>query len=438
MSAAVSTRSTNSISTRPFFAIWGGQVFSLLGSELVQFALVWWLTTTTGSATILALATMMAVLPKVLVSPVAGALIDRWSRRSVMMAADGISALAVIALAALFALDAVQIWHIYMMMFIRSACAAFHWPAMQASTSLMVPERHLARVAGLNQALQGLGMIAAPPLGALLLELLPMQGILAVDVTTAILAITPLFFVRVPQPERSTTVGEASGASLVSEVRQGLRFLRSLPVLLAIMGIAMMVNLLIYPAISLQPLLVAECFGGDALQLAWMQSAFGVGMVAGGVTLGIWGGFQRRAVTGLLGLALNGVGLAIVGLAPTDAFPLAVMASLFAWFMNPFANGAIYALLQATVPADMQGRVFTSMQAGAGAMIPLGLVVAGPVADVLGVQSWFLIAGLVMAAIGAVGLSIPALVRLEDQMLLKGVEAGTSRKSDLHTAVAGQ
>jgi DHA3 family macrolide efflux protein-like MFS transporter len=428
MSAIASARSTRSISMRPFFAIWTGQVFSLLGSELVQFALVWWLTTTTGSATVLALATMMAVLPRVFVSPVAGALVDRWNRRSIMMAADGISAMAVVALGVLFALDAVQVWHIYTLMFIRSACAAFHWPAMQASTSLMVPEKHLSRVAGLNQALQGLGMIAAPPLGALLLELLPMQGILAVDVATAILAIVPLLFIRVPQPVRAPASEEASDASVVADLRQGLRFLRSWPALLVIVGIAMVVNLLIYPALSLQPLLVTEHFEGDALQLAWMQSAFGVGMVAGGIALGIWGGFKRRAVTGLLALALNGVGLVIVGLAPAGAFPLAVGASLFAWFMNPFANGAIFALLQSTVPADMQGRVFTLIQAGAGAMIPLGLVVAGPVADALGVQAWFLVAGLAMTLIGAVGLSIPALVRLEDQMQVRAGEEGTFQR----------
>ena len=438
MSAVVSTERNRSITMRPFFAIWTGQVFSLLGSELVQFALVWWLTTTTGSATVLALATMMAVLPKVFVSPLAGALIDRWNRRAILMAADGISALAVVALGALFALDAVQVWHIYALMFIRSACAAFHWPAMQASTSLMVPEKHLSRVAGLNQALQGLGMIAAPPLGALLLELLPMQGILAVDVATAILAIAPLLFIRVPQPERQAVAGEGSGVSIVADLREGLHFLRKWPAMLAIVGIATVVNLLIYPALSLQPLLVAEHFGGNALQLAWLQSAFGVGMLAGGITLGIWGGFKRRAVTGLLALALNGVGLAVVGLAPGSAFPLAVGANLFAWFMAPFASGAVFALLQAAVPADMQGRVFTLVQAGSGAMAPLGLVVAGPVADALGVQAWFLIAGLVMALIGAVGLSIPTLVRLEEQMQVSDGEDAGLHGGGVQTATARQ
>ena len=401
-------------SMRPFLTIWTGQIFSLLGSELVQFALVWWLTTTTGSATVLAVATMMAVLPRVFVSPIAGVLIDRWNRRVVMMLADGLSALAVVLLAVLFAFDAVQVWHIYALMFIRAACGAFHWPAMQASTSLMVPERHLARVAGLNQALPALGTIVAPPLGALLLEVLPLQGILAIDVGTALLAITPLFFVYVPQPDRAAAAEGASRPSMVADLREALHFLRGWPGLLMVVVIGALVNLLIFPAISLQPLLVTEHFGGDALHLAWMQSTFGLGMVAGGITLGAWGGFKRRALTGLLALALNGVGLVVVGLTPAGAFPLALGGMFLAWFMNPIANGSLFALLQTIVPADMQGRVFTLLQSATGAMVPLGLAIAGPLADVVGVRIWFLVAGLAMAVMGVGALFVPAIMRVEE------------------------
>lgn len=403
-------------SMRPFFAIWTGQVFSLLGSELVQFALVWWLTTTTGSATVLALATMMAVLPRIFVSPVAGALVDRWNRRLVMMVADGLSALTVIVLAVLFAFDAVQVWHIYVVMFVRAACGAFHWPAMQASTTLMVPEKHLARVAGLNQALQGMGAIAAPPLGALLLQVLPMQGVLAVDVVTAALAIAPLFFVFVPQPKRTADKDETGRVSLVADLREALRFLRDKPGILVVIAIAVLVNFLIFPGLSLQPLLVTEHFGGGALQLAWLQSAFGIGMVAGGITLSVWGGFKRRSLTGLLALALNGVGITVVGVAPADGFPLAVGAMFFAWFMNPIANGAFFAVLQIIVPEEMQGRVFTLLQSAAGAMIPLALGIAGPLADVVGVQVWFLVAGSTMVIMSVGALFTPAIKRLEDEV----------------------
>ncbi len=425
MNATKQAYSKTPVSMRPFFTVWTGQVFSLLGSELVQFALVWWLTTTTGSAMVLVLATMMAVLPRVFVSPVAGALVDRWNRRTVMMMADGLSALAVVVLVVLFAFDAVQVWHVYVVMFVRAACGAFHWPAMQASTTLMVPEDHLARVAGLNQALQGLGAIVAPPLGALLLTVLPMQGVLAVDIVTAILAISPLFFVHIPQPERTDAAAQASRPSMVADLREAVRFLRAWPGILMIIAIAVLVNLLSYPALSLQPLLVTEHFGGDALQLAWLQSAFGVGIVSGGITLSVWGGFKRRSLTGLLALALGGVGLAAIGVAPANAFPMALGAMFFAWFMNPIANGSLMAVLQIIVPADMQGRVFTLLQSAAGAMVPLGLIIAGPLADVLGVQIWFLVAGIAMAVMGIGALFVPAITRLDDIADLKSAETAS-------------
>jgi len=436
MFAKNATRSTEPVSMRPFFLIWSGQALSLLGSSLVQFALVWWLTRTAGSATVLALASLMAMLPQVFISPVAGALVDRWNRRLVMMVADGLIALAVVVLAALFALDKVQVWHIYVLMFIRAVGGAFHWPAMQASTSLMVPEKHLTRVAGLNQALQGVGSIVAPPLGALLLDLLPMQGLLAVDVVTAVLAITPLFFVAVPQPERTVAAEGTSPSSVVADLRQGWRFMRDWPGMLLVMGMAMLINLLIHPAVSLQPLLVTDHFGGGAFELAWLQSAFGVGIVAGGVTLSAWGGFKRRMLTGLLALVLNGVGFALVGLAPAGGFPLAVGAMFFAWFMNPIVNGSMFALLQDVVPAEMQGRVFTVLLSGSGAMAPLGLAIAGPLADELGVRAWFLAAGLAMVAIGIGALFVPAVMRIEDKAAETPIPAETTPVTPLGDSAA--
>jgi DHA3 family macrolide efflux protein-like MFS transporter len=284
---------------------------------------------------------------------------------------------------------------------------------MQASTTLLVPEEHLARVGGLIQSLPGLGAILAPPLGALLINILPMQAVLSVDVATALLAIAPLFVVQIPQPER-TASAQASRPSLGADLREALRFLRAWPGVLLIIAVAVLVNLMIFPALSLQPLLVTEHFGGDALQLAWLQSAFGMGMLSGGITLSVWGGFRRRSLTGLLALALSGIGFAAVGVAPAGAFPMALGAMFFAWFMNPIANGSLIAVLQVIVPAEMQGRVFTLLQSAAGAMIPLGLIIAGPVAEARGVQIWFLVAGVAMAAMGIGALFVPAITRLDD------------------------
>ena len=185
-----------------FFTIFAGQSLSLFGSSLVQFALVWYLTRQTGSATILAAATLVGLLPQIILGPFAGPLVDRWNRRLVMMAADGGIALVTLALSALFLFGKVQIWHIYVVLLLRSLGGAFHWPAMQASTSLMVPGEQLSRVAGLQQTLMGLISIVAPPTGAVLVGLLPTQGVLMIDVTTALLAVLPLVFISIPQPVR--------------------------------------------------------------------------------------------------------------------------------------------------------------------------------------------------------------------------------------------
>ena len=133
---------------RPFFTVWTGQALSLFGSSLSGFALVWWLTSTTGSATILALGTLMQVLPQIVLGPVLGALVDRWSRRRVMIIADSLIAVFTLGLAGLFVLGVVAFWHVYVILFVRAVGGVFHFLAMQASTPLMVPDRHLARVAG--------------------------------------------------------------------------------------------------------------------------------------------------------------------------------------------------------------------------------------------------------------------------------------------------
>ena len=264
----------------PFFAIWTGQQFSLIGSNVLQFALVWWLTQLTGSATVLAMATMMWVIPQVFLGPIVGAYVDRLNRRVVMIVADSLIALVALWLAYMFWTETMQVWHVYAALLVRAIGGLFHWSAMQASTSLMVPDEHLTRVAGLNQTMQGALNVVGPPLGALLLALLPFKDIMLMDVGTAILAILPLFFVVIPQPERASTKSEKS--SLWSDVREGLRYVWSWPGLLAILVMATIINFVVNPAFSLMPLLVTEHFNGEALQLGWLESSWGVGLVLGG------------------------------------------------------------------------------------------------------------------------------------------------------------
>ncbi len=414
---------------QPFFTIWTGQAFSLLGSMLVQFALVWWLTQTTGSATVLATATLAAVLPQVVVGPFAGALVDRWNRRLVMIGADSLIALITLGLIGLYAAGRIQIWHVYVAMFLRAALGGFHWTAMQASTSLMVPNQQLARVAGLNQTLNGAMNIIAPPAGALLLSVLPLYGVLAIDVVTALMAVTPLLFIAIPQPVHSLeTVSDVAGQarpSMWGDLRAGLRYVAAWPGLLAIILMAMVLNFIINPAFSLMPFLVTKHFGGGALQLGWIESAWGVGVVAGGLVLSAWGGFRRRVATSLMGIIGMGVGTLAIGLSPASAFALALGGMFVGGFMNPLANGPLFAVLQSTVAPEMQGRVMSLVGSGAAAMMPLSLLIAGPVADALGVRVWYVVGGLACAAIGLSAFAVPAIMSVEENRRGAQVAPGT-------------
>lgn len=399
-----------------FFTIWICQAFSLFGSSLVQFALVWWLTQTTGSATVLAMATLAAVLPQVVIGPFAGALVDRWSRRLVMIVADTLIALTTLALILLAAAGRMQVWHVYAAMFLRSALGAFHWTAMQASTSLLVPNQQLARVAGLNQTLNGAMSIIAPPAGALLLGVLPLHGLMAIDLGTAFLAVLPLLFIAIPQPVHSLDAAAGAGAarpSMWGDLRAGLRYVAAWPGLLAIIVMAMVLNFIINPAFSLMPILVTQHFGGGALQLGGLESAWGIGVVVGGLVLSAWGGFRRRVATSLMGIIGMGIGTLIIGLSPARAFTLALGGMFFGGFMNPMANGPLFAVLQSSVAPEMQGRVMSLVGSGSAAMMPLSLLIAGPVADALGVRVWYVVGGLACAAIGVLAFALPAIMNVE-------------------------
>ncbi|RLE34509.1 MFS transporter [Candidatus Acetothermia bacterium] len=393
----------------PFFTIWTLQQFSLVGSQLVQFALVWWLTKTTGSATVLATATMIAILPQVLIGPFSGALVDRFSRRAVMIVADGSIALASAWLAYMYFAGSVEVWHIYMIVAIRAIGGGFHWPAMSASTALMVPERHLTRVAGLNQTMQGVTNIVSPPLGAIFLAILPMHGILGIDVATAALAIAPLLFIRIPRREKAE-----GRASYISEVREGFRYVWRWKGLLWVIGIAMLINFAVNPAFSLLPLLVRKHFIAGAIELSWLESAFGIGIVAGGIGLSIWGGFKRRIFTSLFGIVGMGVGVLLVGLLPGSGLYYALGALLLVGLMNPLANGPLIALLQSNVDPAMQGRVLALLGSLVTAMSPLSLALAGPIADMIGIQFWYIVGGLTMLVTGIGAFFIPAVIGIEE------------------------
>jgi MFS transporter, DHA3 family, macrolide efflux protein len=395
-----------------FLAVWTGQGFSLITSEMAQFALVWWLTESTGSATALGIATMLALLPQAVGGPFVGALVDRWNRRLVMIVADSVVALASLALAYLFVTNRIRLEYVYLIMFVRAIGQAFHSPAMLASTSLMVPETQLTRIAGLNQTVAGFVMVAAPALGALLMSFLSLSSIMMIDVGGAVIAILPLLFVVIPQPPETSDKRRLGPGAVLRDVKDGLRYLRGWPGAIGMLIISTSINFLSRPAFQLVSVLVDRHFAGDEGEFAVMGVAMGVGVMAGGILVGTWGGFKRRMETSLWGIVGMGTAILVIGLTPSSSFGLAVGAIFAGGMMMPVCISPIESLVQITVEPTVQGRVFTFMQSASTMVSPISMALAGVLFDSLAPQLWYVGAGITALAIGVIGFRTPRVLNL--------------------------
>ncbi|HOJ01132.1 MAG TPA: MFS transporter [Anaerolineaceae bacterium] len=398
-----------------FFSVWLGQAFSLLGSQIVQFTLIWYLTKETGSAAVLAISTFVSLLPNVLLAPFIGALVDRWDRKQIMIISDLLIALVTFLLIILFKTEQVKIGYIYLALFLRELGSTFHWPSMRSSTSLLVPQEQMARVEGMNQTIRGLLNVVGPLLAALLLEVSPIYELLFIDIITALLAVTPIAFVNIPQPSKKTSEKITSVSDLWSDVKFGYRYLWNWKGMFLLTLTATLLNFLINPGFTLTPLLVTQHFSGGAIQLSLVESIFGIGVIAGGLLLSTWGGFTKKILTSLSGIIGMGTGMLLIAIAPSDQFKLALAGMFITGFMNPIANGSLIAIMQANVKAEMQGRVFTTLNSTASAMTPIAMLIAAPVANTVGIQGWFYIGGLGCVIMGLLGISNPSMMKIEEE-----------------------
>jgi DHA3 family macrolide efflux protein-like MFS transporter len=398
-----------------FFSIWIGQAFSLLGSQIVQFTLIWYLTKETGSAAVLATSTFVSLLPNVLFAPFIGALVDRWDRKRIMVISDLLIAFITLLLIILFKTEHIKLGYIYAALFLRELGSTFHWPSMRSSTSLLVPNEQMSRVEGLNQSIKGLLNVVGPPLAALLLEVSPIYIILFIDIFTALLAVIPLIFVNIPKPVEIPKGNFSSASELFNDVRFGFRYLRNWKGMLFLILTATLLNFLINPGFTLTPLLVTQHFSGGAIQLSLVESAFGIGVIAGGLILSTWGGFKKRILTSLTGIIGMGIGILLIAIAPANHFNLALAGMLITGVMNPIANGSLTTIIQSNVKPEMQGRVFTTLNSMASAMSPISMIIAAPVAGIVGIQGWFYIGGIGCIIMGLFGMFTPAMINIEKE-----------------------
>lgn len=364
-----------------FSLIWLGQLVSLVGTGMTQLALGLWAWQSTGSATALALVTVFANAPVLLLSPIAGALVDRWDRKAVMILTDLTAGLASVAIFALHGLGLLQIWHLYVAAAFVGAFQSFQWPAYSAAVAVMLPKEQYGRANGMLSLTEAGSAIAAPILAGVLIVTIGIGGVLLIDIVTFLFAIGMLLLVTVPAPERSAA-GAAGQGSLWRESLYGFRYILERPGLLGLQLTFLAFNLLSAFSMGLAAPYILARSGDDAQALGAVMSAFGVGGVAGGMLMSVWGGPQRRVYGLLLGMAASSL-IGVVPLGLGRSLPAWVACALVLSFFLPIVNGSSQAIWQAKVAPDVQGRVFASRRMIAQITFPLGLVIAGPLADMV-------------------------------------------------------
>lgn len=379
---------------KQFAIIYSGQAFSLLGSAAVQFAVIWWLTVQTESAITLTVATIITFLPNMLIGPFAGVLIDRYNRRTVMIAADSLVAVSSIILGAVFLMTPTPpVWLIYIILFVRGLGNTFHSPAMQAAIPMLVPAELLTKAGGWGNMVVSVSSMLGPVLGAALMAFLPVASIMLVDIFGAVFAIVCLLFVTIPDiPQTNLKL------NIWSDMKQGFQAMKANKPLMAVFFPMLLMTVLYMPLGSLFPLLVRSHFMGGAWHNGIVEFTFAGGLLISSIVIGLWGGLRKRFLMASLAIGFMGLATLISGALPASGFWIFVLCCFFLGCSGTFMNVPVMAYIQESVAPEMMGKVFSLLMTAMTLSTPLGLLVAGPVAETVGVDVWFLWSGAALIA----------------------------------------
>ena len=396
---------------RVFAIIWTGQFLSILTSSIVNFAIVLWLSLETGSAEVLAFATMAALLPQSVLGLFTGIFIDRWKRKRVMIMADSFIAFCTLILAVLFYFDLAKISHIYVLLALRSVGSAFHMPAMQASVPLLAPKSELMRIAGINQVIQSVCNIAGPALAGLFITMMKMTNILLLDVAGAAFACLSLCFVFIPDPSHEERNSELH---LWREAKEAIMEVRNQYGLSWLFLLSILATFVIMPVSVLFPLMTLNHFAGNAFQVSLVEVSWGGGALLAGALLGLKK-YRWNEI-----LLINGMYIAL-GL--TFLFSGWLPVSGFIWFAVLTALGGVCGslyfatfttVIQSRIDPGVMGRVFSFYMSFS--MLPsmIGLLSTGFLADSIGLGNTFIISGGFLCLIGIISFFIPSLISLKE------------------------
>ena len=382
-----------------FYTIWAGQAVSLITSAILQMAIIFYLTEKTGSAMVLSMASLVGFLPYAVFGPAIGVLVDRHDRKKIMIGAD----LIIAAAGAVFAIVALYmelpVWIVMIVLFIRSIGTAFHTPALNAVTPLLVPEEQLTKCAGYSQSLQSISYIVSPAVAALLYSVWDLNAIIAIDVLGAVIASITVAIVRIPKLGDQV---QSLEPNFIREMKEGIVVMRQNKGLFALLLLGTLYTFVYMPINALYPLISMEYFNGTPMHISITEIAFASGMLAGGLMLGRLGSYEKRVplITG--SFFMMGASLAIAGLLPPSGFIIFVVCCAIMGLSVPFYSGVQTALFQQKIKPEYLGRVFSFTGSIMSLAMPLGLILSGFFADRIGINHWFLISGILIIGIAIV------------------------------------
>jgi MFS family permease len=366
---------------KAFTLIWAGQVVSLVGSAMTAFGVSVWAWQVTGHATALSIVAFFSFTPTIIMSPIAGALVDRWNRKVTMGVSDVASGLGTVIMLALYATGHLQIWHLCVVGVLSGTFQAFQWPAYQAAISTMMPKEKYGRAAGMMSLAQSGSGILAPIIAGAVVVMWGLVPIFLFDIASFCIAVVLLLVVDVPFPPRSQAGEEARG-SLWKETVFGWRYIAARRPLLLLQLSFFASNLIGWVCMTLWTPMILARTSNSPTALGIINTVSAVGGVVGGALMTAWGGPRRKVYGVLWGMvSVSALGIMLMGFGRT--LPIWLISGFLGSLIIPFLNGCNDAIWQAKVPHDVQGKVFGTRMMIAQVSVPVAMLTAGPLADLV-------------------------------------------------------
>ena len=411
-----------------YLLFWSGQILSLLGSTIVLFVLIWWVVVEYSSPIYLSIAYLVGLGVQVLFMPIAGVFVDRWNRKIILGVTETLQVIGSLGLILLFSIQTQfnpLTFYFFVVVFLgfRGIIGSFHATASKAILPIMIPSNQLDRMNSLQFIILGLINITGTAIGALLYVLFPISIIIWVDCLTLLLALVILFFVTIPpisiennllkQPEQIKT-------TFIQEFRGGIAILRSRKGLLQLVIVITMINFLQIPIVVLGPIYIHSVHSGEPYNLALIVVSMQIGLLISGIILSLKNNWNRKTLMIVIAIYVQLFGYFIQAITPIGLFWFMGIGAFIFGAMLPIINSMYRSIIQLVIPPELLGRVTAITTAMTGALLPLGVIISGPLAEFLGFVPLFLLA-IILSLITLTGVWFYTDLRSLDQIYRIGV-----------------